>query len=388
MFHSSTIELSESALKKNVRFLKRMIGPKVKFSSVVKGNAYGHGIRTFVPLAEKCGVRHFSVASADEALQAHQVRSLNSEIMIMSYISNDELEWAIINQVSFYVFELDRLEMAIKTAKKLKMPARIHLEIETGMYRTGLEGTYLDQAVQMIQDNEDHVVVEGICTHYAGAESVRNYLRVQNQIKRFNETYDHLTQQGLTIKYRHTACSAAAITYPETHMDMVRFGIAHYGFWPTEETKMHYYMENNLIDQSRSRNKLARVISWRSCVMTIKDVPPGEFIGYGTSYLTTRKQRIASIPVGYSHGFSRSLSNLGRVLIHGRRVPVVGLVNMNMMLVDVTNLPQVRKGDEVVMIGKQKKLQMSVSSFSDLTRYLNYEVLVSLPAEIPRVVVK
>lgn len=151
---------------------------------------------------------------------------------------------------------------------------------------------------------------------------------------------------------------------------------------------MHYYIEHGLIGKPRFVDPLKRVISWKSRVMGVKAISPGEFIGYGTSYLTTRKQTVALVPVGYSHGFPRILSNLGHVLIHGRRALVVGMVNMNMMTVDVTDIPGVKRGDEVVLIGKQGKQQITVTGFSDLTRFLNYEVLVRLPQETPRAVVE
>jgi alanine racemase len=387
MFHSSTIELSESALRKNIRFLRSYIGPDTIFSSVIKGNAYGHGINVFVPLAEKCGVRHFSVFSADEAHKALQARGRDSHIMIMGHVDGDALEWAVANGLSFYAFDLDRLQQALWVARKVGKPARVHLELETGLHRTGLEGESLRRAVALVRDNPDAVTVEGACTHYAGAESVGNYLRIKQQIASFGEQCDGLQGEGLPI-VRHSACSAAALTYPETIGDMVRFGIAQYGFWSSQETRMYYYLHNMPEDGRRVQDPLRRVMRWKSRVMSIKEVPPGEFVGYGTSYITTRKQRIAGVPVGYFHGFARSLSNLGHVLVRGRRAPVVGYVNMNMMMIDVTDVPGAAKGDEVVIIGKQKKMNISVASFSDLTRYLNYEVLVRLPAEIPRVVVK
>jgi len=138
---------------------------------------------------------------------------------------------------------------------------------------------------------------------------------------------------------------------------------------------------------SKYRDPLRRVLRWRSRIMHVKDVPPGEFVGYGTSYLTTRPQKIALVPVGYTHGFARRLSNLGQVLLRGRRAPVIGLVNMNVMTIDVTDFGDVRRDEEVVIIGRQRKAHISVASFSDLTRYLNYELLVRIPSEIPRIVV-
>jgi len=187
---------------------------------------------------------------------------------------------------------------------------------------------------------------------------------------------------------RHTAASAAALAYPETRMDMVRIGIAQYGLWPSKETAMRFVLRGESEGKARFVDPLKRVLKWKSHVMSVKDVRRGEFIGYGNTYLTSRPQKIAAVPIGYFHGFRRSLSNLGRVLIHGKRAGIVGTVNMNMILVNVTELDNVEIGDEVVIIGKQKNLQITVSSFSDMSNLLNYEALVRLPSGIPRVVVE
>ena len=229
--------------------------------------------------------------------------------------------------------------------------------------------------------------MEGVCTHFAGAESVSNYLRIQNQISVFEERCGLLREMGLDYGLRHTACSAAALTYPETVMDMVRLGIVAYGFWPTRETRIRYFLAREGSTRS-CRDPLRRVLSLKTSVMSVKTVGPGEFVGYGISYQTAGVMRVACIPIGCSMGLARSLSNLGRVLIHGKRAPIVGLVNMSMALVDVTHHDEVRIGDEVVVIGKQGRSAISVSSFSDMTGKLNYEVLVRLPERIPRVVVE
>jgi alanine racemase len=383
----SWIELSESALRKNLRFLRRCIGKGCRFISVVKGNAYGHGIPQFVPLAQRCGVRRFAVFSADEAQRVLRARTESCEVMIMGPISADALAWAVEQDVSFYVLDLPALETALKTARGLGRPARIHLELETGLNRTGLDPEQLERAVERVRDNPDLLRVEGVCTHFAGAESVSNYLRVQNQIAAFNEQWAWLQGRGIPLGLRHTACSAAVLTYPETIMDMVRVGISHYGFWPTQETRMSFVLHNRGETHKRFVDPLRRVMSWKSRVMHLKSVGPGQWVGYGQSYMTNRRQLIASVPVGYSHGFTRSLSNLGHTLVRGRRAPVVGLVNMNMMMLNVTDIPGVEVGDEVVLIGRQKKVQITVSSFADLTRNPNYEVLVRLPSELPRMVV-
>ena len=383
-FHGSWIELSEAALRSNLSFLKRLIGARTKFASVVKGNAYGHGIESFVPLAERCGVRFFAVFSAHEAARVAAVRESKSDIMIMGDVPDSAIPWAIEHGVSFYVFDLRRLNRAVKAARKIGQPARIHLEVETGFRRTGFESEQLARVARIIADAGDSVVVEGACTHYAGAESIGNFVRIQNQIASFGRQVDKLRELGVDPRALHTACSAAAINYPETRMDLVRCGIAHYGFWPTSETRMQYFMSRRSRKQG---DPLRRVMSWKSRVMSTKRVPQGKFIGYGITYQAPRRMKIATVPVGYYHGFSRSLSNLGYVLIRGERAPVVGVVNMNMFVVDVTDLNGVRAGEEVVIVGHQDGSEISVSSFADMTNYLNYEVLVRIPMDIPRLVV-
>jgi len=387
MTHSSCIELSKSALKKNIRFLKKQIGPDVKYSSVVKANAYGHGIETFVPLAEECGVVHFSVANAEEAYRVHAARTRESDVMIMGDIHGDSLEWAVKEGVEFYIFDIGRLEKALEIARRLGTPARIHIELETGMNRTGFQGEWLDKAIEIILQNQDYLRVAGTCTHYAGAESIANYRRIIDQYEAYTKLYDYLIEKGVPVGLRHTAASAAALAYPETRMDMVRIGISQYGYWPTKEIEMHHVIQTEHEKKRRYVDPLKRVLTWKSRVMSIKSVRQGEFIGYGTSYLTTRAQKVATVPVGYFHGFRRSLSNIGRALIRGRRVAIVGYVNMSMLLVNVTDVPSASVDDEVVLIGKQNKSQITVSSFSDMSNLLNYEVLVRIPSEIPRVVV-
>ena len=387
MFAPSFIELSKSAFKQNVEFLKDYVGQDVVFSSVIKGNAYGHGIEQFVPLAESCGIRHFSVFSSDEAKRAHDAKTENdSHIMIMGMIENSEIRWAIEQDVSFYVFENDRLRAAIEQAKESGKPARIHLHLETGMNRTGLENGEIEQTVKLIKDNENHLQVDGICTHYAGAESVSNHVRVTHQIENFKNLSQKLLDLGIEAKHLHTACSAAALNYPETTMDMVRIGIAQYGFWPNRETYMKFVKNHSDIEKEH-KDPLKRVMEWKSVVMSTKNVEAGEFIGYGNTYQTSRKQKIATVPIGYSHGFGRNLTNAGIVLIKGRRAGVAGLVNMNLLTIDVTDIPGVKKGDEVVIIGKQGDQEMTVSSFSEMTNFLNYEVLVRIPSQLPRYLV-
>jgi alanine racemase len=347
----------------------------------VKGNAYGHGLDVFTPLAHECGVRHFSVFSAEEAFQAARVLKKPCEIMIMGQIDNHDVAWAIRHGIDFFVFDIGRLETALQVAGRTGIAARIHLEVETGLNRTGFDKKGLLQACDMLRAAKGRFVLNGVCTHYAGAEHIANYVRIVKQIRGYQQYMKWLGERGFKPRMQHTACSAAAMSYAKTRMDMVRIGIMQYGYWPSRETLI-----SHLSKQADKTDPLRRVITWKSTVMNIQEVKAGEFIGYGSSYMAENDMRVAVVPVGYAMGYSRSLSNQGRVLIRGHRLSVVGLVNMNMLTIDVSNVPETRIGDEVILVGSQGEQTVSVSSFSELSAQLNYELLTRLPRDIPRVV--
>src|SRR6056297_3511694 len=186
MLHTSYIEISERAFKNNFSYLRDQMSNGSRYSMVIKGNAYGHGIETIIPVAEKYGIDHFSVFSVAEAVRARKAIQPNCDIMILGWIDKPEIEWAINNDVSFYVFTFDRLTAACKTAQRLKKMARIHLELETGMHRTGFSEKEMEKMLRYVRRYSKHLFIEGICTHYAGAESINNYTRIREQIRTFN----------------------------------------------------------------------------------------------------------------------------------------------------------------------------------------------------------
>lgn len=382
MHKNSVIALNQNAYQNNITFLRKMLGKKTILSSVVKGNAYGHGIKEFVAMAYDIGVNHFSVFDVEEAKIVHDTLGNKVTILIMGFIADDDLPWVIKNHIEFFVFERYRLAMATKVAKKVKLKAKIHIEIETGMNRTGFAKRELANLSKYLIKETKNIDFVGLCTHYAGAESISNYIRVENQIKKFNEALATFKSYGIAPKIKHTACSAASMMFPETRMDLVRIGILQYGLWPSQEVLVSY-----LNTKKKKIDPLQRVISWKSEVMNVKRVKSGEFIGYGTSYMAKKNMKVATIPLGYSHGYSRSLSNQGRVLIAGHRCAVIGTINMNMLTIDVSEIEHVKKGDEVVLIGNQGNLSISVSSFGELNNLLNYEFLSRISKSIPRKII-
>ncbi len=379
---TSKIFLDREAYRQNLNFIKSLLDEKTTLSSVVKGNAYGHGIQQFVEMALSEGVNHFSVYSADEAYKVFEVTGSSARIMIMGMIDDQYLEWAISNDIEFFVFDLERLYVALEIAERIQKPARIHIELETGMNRSGIEESLFDQLFAVLNKNREHYILEGLCTHYAGAENIANFVRVKKQKIRFIKNTKKFVEAGFKPNKLHTNCSAAMIRYPEMNLDLVRVGILQYGFWPSVETYIHYTGgAENYTDP------LKRIISWTTRILSVKKVKAGEFIGYGMSFLAQGEMTIALVPVGYAMGYSRSLSNQGRMIVNGIRVGVIGTINMNVLTIDVTNVPNVKRGDEVVLIGKRGDLSISVSSFSEMTNELNYEMLTRLPHNIPREII-
>ena len=383
--HTSEIRLSKEALAYNLDFLRKEMGPGVEISSVVKGNAYGHGIETYVPMAEQLGIRHFSVFNTNEAARVSKVlTNPSSEIMIMGDAPPSTLSWIIASGFSFFVSDMFRLKAAISTAKSLGISAKIHIELETGMNRTGFNAKVLTkEVIPYLIANSEYFQFTGLCTHFAGAESIANYLRIELQQKRFNKMRKQILQAGLSPKTTHTCCSAAAIRLPKMRFNLVRIGILQYGFWPSPEIKIEFLRNRRLSDFN-----LLRVMSWSTKLMSIKKVNMGEFIGYGNSYQASEDMLIGIVPVGYSNGYSRALSNSGRVLINGTRTSVLGTINMNLFAISLQQVENPQIGDPVVLIGTAKGLEISVASFGELSSQLNYELLTRLPQDIPRIAVE
>lgn len=382
--HSSRIELSQSSLTKNINFLKKKIGQGVRISSVVKANAYGHGIHQFVKMAEKAGVDHFATASAFEAEEVMGAKAAQSDIMIMGILYDDDINWAIDHGIEFYVFNYERLPLVLKKARELGKQAKIHLEVETGANRTGLPAKEFSKSLTFLKKHGEHICFKGLCTHFGGAESFANLFKIKTQHERYKAFLKECRQKKIMPEIRHIACSAAALAYKDTVYDMVRIGVAQYGFWPSPDIYYTHLQETG----KPSDGALKRIFTWKTDVMDVRDVASGEFIGYGTSYQATRHMKVAVMPLGYSNGYPRAQSNQGHVLIKGKKAPIVGLINMNLFMVDVSHISGVQVGDEVVLVGRQNNNVINISSFTQVTQLLNNEMLSRLPSAIPRKVVK
>lgn len=378
MFSGSWIELSRSALENNINMIRGILGESTRLSSVIKGNAYGHGALQVLGMLQNLEVNHFSVFNADEAYRVFPYLRPHDTLLVMGDLDGDALEWAIQNGIHFFVFGRERLENALEIARKTGQTAKIHLEVETGMNRTGFPFSWLKEVYRLFAGNPE-LELTGLCTHFAGAESIANYHRIHQQIRHYRKALKRLEDFEIPAPIRHTSCSAGILRYPKMNQDLARVGILQYGLWPNPETKIEFMTRKKIME-----DPLRRIISWKSRVMNVKKVKRGQFIGYGTSYQAPKDMEIAVIPVGYAHGYRRDLSNQGVVLIHGRRARVVGNVNMNALSVDISDIPGVLPGTVGTLIGNDGDDAISVASFSELSNQLNYELLTRLPVGIPR----
>lgn len=379
---TSTITLSRQALAQNLSYLRALCQQPTRVFHVVKGNAYGHGLTTFVPLCVELGAMNFATFDAHEA--HHVVRHVpaGGRVLVMGMLSPDEVKWAVQEGIEFYVYNSERLKLAKEAAEHYGRPAKVHIELETGMNRTGFRESHWAHLATNLRTGSKALDIRGFCTHFAGAEEIENMERVRLQLATFFRGVEFFKEAGIHPGQLHTACSAATVRLPEARLDFVRVGILQYGFWPSPEIRAEV-----LSNPSTTGDPLRRVLSWSSRLMDVHEVSEGEYVGYGTGYLCPADMRVGVVPVGYAHGFSRGLSNLGRVLIGGKRVPVIGTVNMNVLMVDLTHVPQAAVGDEVVLIGQQGDLSISVASFASASNQLNYELLTRLPANIPRKII-
>jgi alanine racemase len=260
---------------------------------------------------------------------------------------------------------------------KPKKPVNIHLKVETGLNRQGVKGEELIKLAKFALENPRFLKIEGVSTHYANIEDTLNPSFGQAQLHEFNCQVRLIKKLGARPVLLHTAASAAAMIYPKTRLNLVRFGIGLYGLWPSRETKLSC---------KGRRIKLLPVLEWKSVVAQVKDVKVGESVSYGRTWLANRRSKIAVVPVGYYDGFDRKLSNCGRVLVRGRFAPVIGRVAMNMIMIDVTDIAEVLPEDTVTLIGKQEKNEITADEIAGKIGTINYEVVARLNPVLPRLV--
>jgi alanine racemase len=375
----SRVEVSRSALKHNLRTIREITGRQVSVAAVIKAFAYGHGYGQVAEMLKPEGIRFFAVHSLDEAAAA--AREDNAlPIMILGYVPLEHLEYAVEREWRLTVFNMETVERLAEATRRLNRDAYLHLKLETGTNRQGIRQGDLEAFVKAIQESP-RLVIEGVSMHFANIEDTTDHSFARMQLDRFTKMLGFFENAGITIPIRHTASSAASLLFKSTHFDMIRFGISLYGLWPSKETYLSYLLANP------DNSLLKPVLTWKSIVAQVRDVPAGEYIGYGCTHRTTTDSRIAVVPIGYFDGYDRKLSNLAHVLIRGKRAPVRGRICMDMFMVDVTHIRDVALEDEVVVLGEQGEEKISADQLAAWAGSINYEIVSRINPLLPRVIV-
>ncbi|MBP9762391.1 alanine racemase [Patescibacteria group bacterium] len=365
------IELSAYALRHNYRQVANLVAP-AQVMAVLKADAYGHGLLQ-VAEALKADAALYGVDRLEEGIQLRQA-GFESQIVILGFTEANDVRRAREYRLDLAISSLEALEQLHFTTQEKGETLRIHLEIETGLYRLGIPPEDYPRTITFLQAHSDSIQVQGLFTHFANVEEELDKGFPVLQEQRFQSAVQTFTDAGIRPPQLHMACSAAGLVFGASHFNLVRLGISLYGLWSSELVE----------ERSRTRTDvkivLEPVLSWKTKIAQVKSVAANETVGYGKTQTLTRASKIAILPIGYYDGYPRALSSVGNVLIRNRLCPIVGRICMNMCMVDVTDVPQATAGDEVTLIG----LGIPAETVAALAGTLHYELIARLSASIPR----
>ncbi len=283
----SWVEISKKALTNNINIMRSRVKAGVKIMAVVKANAYGHGLIETAAIAAANGVDFFGVNCLDEALRLRAAK-IKTPVLVLGYTPLARLKDAVNHDISLTVYNAESINRLQETAAKYKKNARVHVKVETGLNRQGVEAQNLRDFLLRIKSKKN-IEVEGISTHYANIEDTTEHTYAKKQVDNFKEACELFKSEGVAFKYRHTACTAAAILFDEVHFEMIRLGIGLYGLWPSKETKISAY------ERKISEFNLMPVMKWKSIIAQVKTVEANSCIGYGCSDFVTQNSKIAII---------------------------------------------------------------------------------------------
>ncbi len=361
------IEIDRSAIEHNYKLLRNLLSPNTKFMAVVKSNAYGHCLHDFAVEIEKLGADWVGVDSIVEAVALRE-EEIRVPILVLGYTLPERVGEAADAGVTLSVATFEALEAVSKLGKKIS----IHIKADTGMHRQGFQIDQIPEVISKIQSLPQNVIVDGLFTHFAAAKNPAKREATLAQIGQFEIWRKAFAEAGIKVM-SHAAASAGAMIYPEAHYDMVRYGIAMYGVWPSAEVK-----------GAEKGMDLKPILSWRTRIGEVKNVAQGEGVGYDFTATLNRNSRLAVCPIGYWHGLPRSVSNIGDVLVHGKRARITGRVSMDMITIDVTDIPEVKVGSIVTIIGEDGTDEIRADKIADPERTSEYEIITRLNPLIKR----
>ncbi len=363
------VEVNLTRLRRNFEAIRRRVGG-AKIMSILKANAYGHGLLEVARRVVAWGADYIGVAVLEEALLLRRA-GIGAPILVLGGIWGNQIPAFIENDITVTASSVEKLEQIEAAAAAMGRRARVHLKIDTGMERIGVHyysaDTLLETSLRC-----PHVEVEGIYSHFANADAA-DLTSARLQLERFEEVLHFYERRSLPVPVRHMANSGAILQLPEATFDMVRPGILFYGVYPSEEVPRTVQVKPAL--------------TWKSRVVYFKVVKPGHPVSYGWTWQSDRLTRVVTVPVGYGDGYFRSMSNKAQVLIRGRRYPQVGRICMDQMVVNI-GWESAYNGDEVVLIGEDGGERITVEDLAAWAGTIPYEVLTNINTRVPRVYVQ
>lgn len=367
---STWVEVDLDRFAANLRAIRRHIGPGREVLLVAKADAYGHGAADMAAAAEREGVTQLGVATLHEGMQLRRAGS-RLPIMAMSPLLTGEIPEAVEHGIDPSVCDLVFARALSDEALNAQRAVRFHVEVDTGMGRTGV---HLHEAEEFIAEacSLPWLRLASVYTHFPDADEA-DLDRARDQVRRFRELLDRLEARGLRPPRVHAANSAGTVNLPEALFDWVRVGLIAFGVRPSRDD---------------ARLPLAPVMSFRSRLVQVRDIPAGSTVSYGRTFTAPRDLRMGVVPVGYGHGYSWLLSNRGHMLVGGRRVPILGRVTMDLTMVDLTEVPDAAVGDEVVLFGEQGGADLPVEEIAAGSQTLPYEILCTIGKRVTRLYVR
>ena len=377
-------EIDLNAIAHNTKILRGIALPSARVMAVVKANGYGHGDVQVAQTALAYGADSLGVARLDEGIKLRNA-GISAPILIFGFTPPDSVQDLIRHDLTATVYSTETAAILSEKAIALGHKIRVHVNVDTGMGRIGFlpdclrcengdQGPFASIVSDVLSIAKlPGIIIEGVYTHFATTDFQEKGF-AHNQLKLFSAVIDCIEQKGIVPPIKHAANSSALLSMPESHLDMVRPGIALYGLQPP-------------VSDTAVAADLKPAMSLKTRVVHVKQVPANFTISYGCTYQTDRPTTIATVPVGYADGFSRQFSNGGQMIVRGQIAPVVGRVCMDLTMLDVGDIPNVNLGDEVVVFGEQSGTSVHVDELADKLDTINYEIVTAISERVPRVYV-
>lgn len=360
------VEVKLKSLKENYLAVKKHVGA-TKLMPVLKANAYGHGLVRIAQFYQSLNVDYLGVAVVEEGILLREY-GITVPILVLGGVWGNQIPLFLKNNLTITASSIDKLRQIEETAEQMKIMAKVHLKIDTGMERLGVH--YYNAAKFLAEAYKfKHILVEGIYSHFADSDSA-DLTHTKLQYERFLEVLSFFDKNSIKPPLRHISNSGAVLQFPEANFDMIRPGILLYGVYPSKEIKKTIIVKPSL--------------TWKSMVVYFKVITPGHPVGYGLTWSTDRNVRAVTIPVGYGDGYFRSMGNKARVIIRGKKYPVIGRISMDQIVVNIDQ-DSAYNGDDVILLGTDGKNSISCEDLADWAGTIPYEILTNINTRVPRI---